>query len=83
MYGLRVVLADTDPAFRKHIKEILFNAGYSVVGEASDGRSVIQMIFSVQPDLVILSARLPGKDGLEVAKVVESIRASHQSGLYL
>ena len=74
MYGLRVVLADTDPLFRRHLKEKLLKAGYMVVGEASDGRNALQMIFNIQPDLVIMNAQLPGRDGLEVAKIIEEHR---------
>lgn len=76
MYGLRIILADTDPAFRKHLKEKLHKAGYMVVGETSDGRSALQMIFNVQPDLVIMNARMPGRNGLEVAKIVEEHRVA-------
>ncbi len=74
MYGLRIILADSDPPFRKHLKEKLLKAGYMIVGEASDGRTVLQMVFNIQPDLVILNARLPGRDGLEVAKIIEEHR---------
>ncbi|HWI54640.1 MAG TPA: response regulator [Desulfobacteria bacterium] len=76
MYDLRVIVVDTDPIFRKYIKEKLMNAGHSVVGESSNGRHALQLIFTIQPDLVIMSARLPGKDGLEVAKAIEEHRVA-------
>lgn len=76
MHGLRVILADTDPVFRKHIREKLLTAGYFVIGEASDGRNALQMIFNTQPDLVILNAQLPERDGLEVAKIIEEHRVA-------
>lgn len=71
MYGLRVVLADADTGFRKYIKEKLMNAGHTVVGETSNGRNALRMTFTIQPDLVIMNANLPGRDGLEVAKTLE------------
>lgn len=74
MYGLRIIMADPDPLFRKDIKEKLLKAGYMVVGEAVDGRSALQLIFNIQPDLVILNSHLPGRNGLEVAKIVEEHR---------
>ncbi|MHB9094040.1 MAG: ANTAR domain-containing response regulator [Eubacteriales bacterium] len=74
MYGIRIILADPDPLFRKYIKEKLLKAGYMVVGEASDGRKALQVIFNIQPDLVIVNADLPGKSGLEVAETVEGHR---------
>lgn len=76
MYGLRVVLADADTGFRKYIKEKLLNAGHTVVGETSNGRSVLRMVFTIQPDLVIVNASLPGRDGLEVAKTIEEHKVS-------
>lgn len=71
MYGLRVVLADADTGFRRYIKEKLMNAGHSIVGETSNGRNALRMIFTIQPDLVIMNASLPGRDGLEIAKTLE------------
>lgn len=74
MYGLRVVLADSDPMSRKNIKEQLLSLGFTIVGETGDGRNVLQMVFNIQPDLVIVSAQLTGKDGLEVAKAIDEHR---------
>ncbi len=76
MYGLRIVLADPDPLFRKHIKEKLLKAGSMVIGEAGDGRNALQLIFNIQPDLVIANAQLPGRDGLEVAKTIVEHRVA-------
>ena len=74
MYGLRVILADTDPIFRRCLRDKLLTAGHFVVGEAVDGRNALQMIFNIDPDLVIMNYELPGKQGLEVAKTVEEHR---------
>jgi response regulator NasT len=74
MFGLRIVLADADPVFRKTLKDKLANAGYLVVGEAGDGRSALQMAFNLQPDLLIMDLALPGQDALEVAKIIEEHR---------
>jgi AmiR/NasT family two-component response regulator len=76
MYGLRIVIADPDPLFRKHIKEKLLKGGHMVVGESSDGRNALQMIFNIQPDLVIMNAQMTGRDGLEVAKIIEEHRVA-------
>lgn len=74
MYGLRIVLADADPVFRKTIKDKLVKAGYLVIGEAGDGRTALQMVFNMQPDLLITDFELPRQDGLEVAKIIEEHR---------
>lgn len=74
MFGLRVVLADADPVSRKNIREKLLSAGFSIVGEMEEGRNVLQTVFNIQPDLVILSTQLPDKDGLELAKAIDEHR---------
>lgn len=74
MYGIRVLVADGDPGSRKNIKEMLLNAGHLVVGETSHGGNAMQLAFSIQPDLVIMDSRLPGRDGLEAAKRIAEHR---------
>jgi response regulator NasT len=66
----RIVLVDSDAVWRKNIKAILTRAGYWVIGEAADGLSALKMVRSRQPDLLVISAELPGMDGLEVARIV-------------
>ena len=74
MYGLRIVIADSDTVFRNSLKEKLLNAGYTVVGEAPDGRSALQMAYNIQPDLVIASSELADRRGVEVVKAIEEHR---------
>ncbi len=74
MYGSRIVLADSDPAFRKYLKDRLTRDGYLVIADVEDGRSALQVSLNMQPDLLITEARLPGMDGLEVAASLEQGR---------
>ncbi|GBF32229.1 response regulator [Desulfocucumis palustris] len=66
----RIVLVDSDDAFRKNIKSVLVKLGYWVVGETGDGLSALKMVRARQPDLLIIEAGLAGMDGLEVAKIL-------------
>jgi len=43
-----------------------------VIAEVSDGFSALQQIEYLQPDVAILDIRLPGQDGLEVARIVHA-----------
>lgn len=43
--------------------------GHIVVGEARDGVTALTQIRSTQPDMIILEAKLPVMDGLEVANI--------------
>lgn len=66
---MRVLIADDEPHARARLRELLTQcAGIRVVGEAGDGEAVLDQVAREQPDLVLLDIRMPGLDGLEVAR---------------
>lgn len=64
----RVVIADDESIIRLDLKEILEGDGYLVVGEAARGDDALAMIREYQPDLALLDIKMPGLDGIEVAR---------------
>lgn len=69
----RVVVADDDVLLREGIASLLSDAGYTVVGQASDARTLLDAVRSVLPDLVIADIRMPPTqtaEGIEVALVI-------------
>jgi len=64
----RVVIADDESIIRLDLKEILEGDGYLVVGEAARGDDALAMIKELRPDLALLDVKMPGLDGIEVAK---------------
>lgn len=63
---LRVVLIDDMAELRAMIRLTLERSGhFTVVGEAGDGRSAIDVVAEAQPDLVLLDIAMPVMDGLE------------------
>ncbi|NLY47268.1 MAG: response regulator [Tissierella sp.] len=66
----RIVIIDDEPITRLDIKEILEDANYEVVGEASDGFEAISVCSNVLPDLVIMDIKMPLLDGLSAAKKI-------------
>ena len=68
---LRVLVADDNPVDRKVLSAIVEHAGYDVVN-AVDGHDAVAKFASVQPDLVLLDALMPGKDGFAVAKEIKA-----------
>lgn len=67
----RVVIADDESIIRLDLKEILEGDGYLVVGEAATGDDALELIRSLEPDLALLDVKMPGIDGIEVARAVK------------
>ncbi len=72
MTSFRLVIADDESIIRLDLKELLEGAGFSVVGEASDGLSALALIKELEPDLALLDIKMPEMDGIEVAREVGS-----------
>ena len=63
-----VLIVDDHSAFRKSARHLLEAEGFAVVGEAEDGRSALEQIAKLAPDLVLLDIQLPDIDGFAVAE---------------
>jgi two-component system, NarL family, nitrate/nitrite response regulator NarL len=64
---IRVVIADDHPIVRDGLKKLLLlEDDIDVVGEASDGREVLEMLQDQEPDVLLLDLRMPNLDGLSV-----------------
>ena len=62
-----VVVADDNPDNVELLREVLEAANYTVV-VAYDGDEVLLKVAESNPDLIILDAMMPGKDGFEVCR---------------
>jgi DNA-binding NarL/FixJ family response regulator len=71
----RLILADDDVLLREGIASLLGNAGYEVVGQAGDGRELVELVREQRPDLVVVDIRMPPthtSEGLEAARAIRS-----------
>jgi two-component system, response regulator PdtaR len=64
----RVVIAEDEALIRMDLKEMLEESGYSVVGEAGDGETAVQLAEELRPDLVVLDVKMPVLDGISAAE---------------
>ena len=68
--SVRVVIAEDEAIIRLDLKETLEEEGYTVIGETGRGDLALELVRDLRPDLAILDVKMPGMDGLEVAKVI-------------
>jgi DNA-binding NarL/FixJ family response regulator len=70
---IRVFIADAHPVVLEGLRAVLKqHPGIEVVGDASDGAEAVDRIVHLDPDVVILDAKLPRVDGLTALRTVQS-----------
>ncbi len=69
-------IADNESAIREGLKQIIDweSLGFTLCGEASNGKDALSQILALHPSLVLLDVKMPGLHGTEV------IRLARESG---
>jgi len=69
---IRIVLADDHPIVRDGLKKLLkLEEDFEVVGEAGDGREVLERVQELDPDVLLLDLRMPNLDGLAALQALQ------------
>ncbi|WP_317228786.1 response regulator transcription factor [Clavibacter sp. MX14-G9D] len=64
-----ILLVDDQSLVRMGFRLVLESApDLEVVGEAADGRTAIDQVAALRPDVVLMDVRMPGVDGIEATR---------------
>jgi response regulator NasT len=67
---LRVLIVDDEAVIRMGLKTMVTGLGYKVAGTAINGDDALEKARALNPDLMLLDIKMPGKDGLTVAEIL-------------
>ena len=67
---VRIVVAEDEALIRMDLVEMLGEAGYEVIAQASDGAQAIELVQEHKPDLAILDVKMPILDGISAAQEI-------------
>jgi response regulator NasT len=72
--AVRILVAEDEALIRLDLAEMLQEAGYDVVGQASNGEQAVEMAKELTPDLVIMDVKMPVMDGITAAEEIGSAK---------
>ena len=77
MEPIKVVIADDDAGMRLIERKMIGKVeGFRLVGEAEDGLQLLALVEQHRPQVVFLDVEMPGKTGVECAKVIQDMDPS-------
>ena len=68
--SLHILLADDHPIVRQGLKLLLEREGFTVVGEASDGREAVGLAQALCPDIALLDFTMPLLNGIDAGRAI-------------
>ena len=68
--AVRILVAEDEALIRMDLVEMLQEAGYEVIAQATNGEEAIALALEHQPDLAILDVKMPVLDGISAAEKI-------------
>ena len=76
MFGTRIVIAHADATYRRILKEEFRHNDYQLVGESTDARGVLQVVFQLEPHVVVMDPYLPGSESIDLTGIIDEHRVA-------
>jgi DNA-binding NarL/FixJ family response regulator len=71
MEKARILIVDDQASVREGLRTVLELEGLEIVGEAAEGREAVQLMEELQPNAVLMDARMPVMDGLDATRLIK------------
>ena len=68
----RILIADDDPITRGFLRQLLAEAGFQVVGEATDGQEAVELTTRLHPEVLLLDLLMPNSSGMDAIRELAS-----------
>ncbi|HAJ94157.1 MAG TPA: two-component system response regulator [Synergistaceae bacterium] len=67
----KILIADDSAYMRSILKDLLLRNGYDVIGEAENGKEVLDLYGKLKPDAVVMDIMMPEMSGLQALKEIK------------
>ena len=74
---MRIVIADDEMLLREGLARLLADAGFDIVGKATDGPQLLRAVRLARPDVAIVDIKMPPTHSDEGLVAAQQIRSSH------
>lgn len=69
--GIRIILADDFEIIREGLRALIEKQpGMTVIAEAEDGRSAVQLATKLSPDIIVMDISMPDLNGIEATRQI-------------
>lgn len=67
---VRIFIAEDEPLVLIGFQEMVREAGYEVAGTAVDGKSAVEQVLKIRPDLMLIDVNMPLVDGITAIETI-------------
>lgn len=79
MNPLKVIIADDDQSSKLLLAQLIeLLPEYQIIGEASNGDELVQLVMKEKPEIILVDINMPGLNGIEAVKICKMMEPAVQ-----